>query len=101
MNAPSLHEIRNGMTARDPADEKMNQVRDLLIGDYVRASEARLDAMEVRMRDLETGITQRLTLLQQRIESLGADHTLDRQAAFEQLGRSVAELGDKIRLIVR
>ncbi len=101
MNAPTLHELRAASPARDYADDKMVQVRDLLIGDYARANEARIAAIEMRIRDLETGVSQRLAALQQRIETLAGDATVDRQTAFEELARSVAELGDKIRLIAR
>lgn len=101
MNAPTLNDLRSGVAAREAADERMSQVRDLLIGDHVRASEARLAALEMRLRDLETGIAQRLTALQQRIEGLASDQTISRQSAFEELARSVAELGDKIRHIAR
>ena len=101
MNAPTLNELRNALPARDFGDDKMNQVRNLLIGDYVRESEARLAAVEMRLRDLETGISQRLTVLQQRIESLATDATIERQTAFEELARSVADLSDKIRVIAR
>ena len=112
MNAPSLNDLRNAIPARDLADEKMSQVRDLLVGDLMRAndariaavearSDARVAALETRVRDLETGIGQRLTTLHQRIEALAADHTADRQAAFDELGKSVLELGDKIRILSR
>jgi len=99
MNAPSLNDIRPAFSVRDEADEKMIQVRDLLIGDYARATDARLTALETRIRDLETGIGERLTLLQQRIEALGADHTADRQASFDELGRHVRDLGERIRVL--
>jgi len=101
MNAPNLNDIRSAFAAREAGDEKMNQVRDLLIGDFVRVSEARLAALEGRIRDLETGIGERLTLLQQRIETLGADHTADRQAAFDELGKHVRDLGERIRVLSR
>jgi polyhydroxyalkanoate synthesis regulator phasin len=79
----------------------MNQVRDLLMGDYVRASESRLAALEARVRDLETGIGQRLTSLHQRIETMASDHSNDRQACFDELAKSVLELSDKIRVLAR
>lgn len=101
MNAPTHNDLRNAVPQRDFADDKMNQVRDLLIGDYVRTSQSRIAALEMRMRDLETGIAQRLTSLQQRIEGLATDTTITRQAAFEELARGVAELGDRIRRIAR
>ena len=87
MTAPTLNELRNGSAARDfparedaarevlpfeprdafeprdMADEKMNQVRDLLVGDFTRDMLARMMAMEARIRDLEVGLGQRLTAL--------------------------------------
>jgi hypothetical protein len=108
MNAPTLNDLRNVFPARDLADEKMNQVRDLLVGDFVRemqartlAVENRMSAMETRLRDLENGLGQRLTELHGRIEQMSADHTLDRNAAFRELAGSVLELSDKIRAISR
>jgi predicted mannosyl-3-phosphoglycerate phosphatase (HAD superfamily) len=108
MNAPMLNELRNGLPARDLADEKMAQVRELLIGDFVRTSEVRMMAMETRIRDLETGFAQRLTsinhqldALHHKVETMATDHTLDRQAAFDELAKSVLDLGDRIRMIPR
>jgi len=99
MNAPSLNDIRPAFSVRDPVDEKMAQVRDLLIGDFARTTDARLAALETRIRDLEMGLGERLTLLQQRIEALGAGHTADRQAAFDELGKHVRDLGERIRVL--
>ena len=101
MNAPSKNDIRGAFPARDLNDEKMIQVRELLIGDFVRASEARLSALESRIRDLETGIGERLSVLGARIETLAADHTADRNAAFDELGKSVRDLGERIRILTR
>lgn len=101
MNAPTLNDLRNSVPAREFVDDRMNQVRDLLMGDYVRACDARIDAIELRIRDLETGVAQRLGVLQQRLETLAADTTVDRQAAFQELARGIAELGERIRVIAR
>lgn len=101
MNAPTLNELRNSIPARDLADEKMMQVRDLLVGDFIRESQARMMALENRIRDLENGVGQRLAILNQRIDSLATDHTVDRRAAFDELSKFVADLGDKIRTIPR
>lgn len=131
MTAPTLNELRNGSATRDAstremsahdgspfesraasatrvgympremADEKMNQVRDLLVGDFTREMQTRMMALETRIRDLEVGLGQRLTALNQRIEALAADHTVDRQSAFEELSKCVLDLGDKIRAIPR
>lgn len=112
MNAPSLNDLRAAFPARDLADEKMNQIRDLLVGDLMRASEARIAALEARVRELETGLGQQIVLLQQRMETLAsdhnlrindlaADHTADHRAAFDELAKSVLDLGDRIRSIPR
>ncbi len=126
MTAPTLNELRSGIAPRefaardgatfdlrepfatraafdqrDMADEKMNQVRDLLMGDFTREMQTRMMAMETRIRDLEVGLGERLTALNQRIEVLAADHSVDRRAAFEELSKCVLDLGDKIRAIPR
>lgn len=108
MNAPSLNDLRNAIPVRDLGDEKMNQVRELLIGDFIRASEARTAALEARVRELEMGLGQRLAVLHQRLDAmaadhhqLAADHTADHQSAFDELAKSVLELGDRIRGIPR
>ena len=126
MNAPTLNDLRAAFPARDLGDEKMSQVRELLLGDFVRANEARISALEGRIRDLETGIGERLTVLNARIEAqdgrirdletgigerltvlnarieaLAVDHTTDRQAAFDELGKSVRDLGERIRGLSR
>jgi hypothetical protein len=101
MNAPTLNDLRNGLPVRDFSDDKMTQIRDLLVGDFTRATDARMLAMESRIRDLETGLGQRLTTLHQRIESLAEDHSVDRKAAFDELAKSVLDLGDRIRMITR
>ena len=95
------YEPRDTFQARDMADEKMNQVRDLLVGDFTREMQTRMMAMETRIRDLEVGLGQRLTALNQRIEALAADHTVDRHAAFDELSKCVLDLSDKIRAIPR
>ena len=137
MNAPTLNDLRNALPvrdlsgrdlaardleARDLADEKMTQVRDLLVGDFIKESQARMMALETRIRDLENGLGQRLSVLTQQIETLGqhigtmgqhigsmdqrietvsVDHTVDRQAAFDELSKCILDLGDKIRAISR
>ncbi len=99
MNAPSLNDIRPAFAVRDAEDEKMSQVRELLVGDFIRTSEARLAALESRIRDLETGLGERLTQLQQQIERLGSDHTIERRAAFDELGQHIRDLGERVRVL--
>lgn len=59
MNATSLSELRNGAVIRDPSDEKMDQIRELLIGEYTRRSETRIAELEARLQALEKDLVQR------------------------------------------
>jgi hypothetical protein len=102
MNATSLEELRASLAARrDASDDRMEQIRDLLIGDYVRSSEARFAILESRIRDLEGLVYRRVDALSARIEGMSGEFGADRRAAFDDLSRMVAELGDNIRRISR
>ena len=100
MNAPSLSDLRNS-AIRDLADEKMDQVRELLLGDALRQMEARLAFVESRLNEVEIGIGRQLDALEARIEGLAGAAEGDRRATFEALARSVADLGEQIRRISR
>ena len=100
MNAPSLSDIRSA-PGREPTDEKMDQVRELLVGDTLRRLEARLAFAETRLNDVEIGIGRQLDALEARIEALAASSHDDRRATFEALAHSVSELGEQIRRISR
>ncbi len=85
--------------SRDAVDEKMEQVRELLVGEDLRRGEARLAAMEQRIRDLETALSQRLDAVSARLDALAGEVDADRRASFDELARCVAGLGDEIRRI--
>jgi hypothetical protein len=70
----------------DSADAQMEQIRELLVGDVQRRADARLEALEARVRDLEA-----------RLEALSTEQTASRRSAFEELARGVAELGERIK----
>lgn len=101
MNVMSPSDKWVGPIARGLTDEKMDQVRDLLFGDYKRQTEIQLAAMDARLRELETVVSRRLGELEARLESLGGRIGDDRRGAFEELSRSVTELGHRIREIAR
>lgn len=101
MNAPTLNELRHAIPARDAVDEKMVQVRDLLVGDVVREQEARMLAIENRLHELERTFADRIALINERIEALSAGHTGERRAAFEELSRHIQDLGDRVRGLAR
>lgn len=100
MNAPSLSEIRQ-TASRELTDEKMDQVRELLVGDVMRRLEARLVFLESRLNDVEIGISRQLDALEARIDGLMGASEGDRRTAFEALAESVAELSENIRRINR
>jgi hypothetical protein len=100
MNAPLLSEIRNA-AGRELTDEKMEQIRELLVGDSVRHMEGRVAYLESRMSEVEVGITRQLDALEARIEALAGASEGDRRTTFEALAQSVSELGEQIRRISR
>jgi hypothetical protein len=80
-----------------PSDNQMEQIRELLVGDILRRTEARIGTIEARLKQLEEDLGRRIDALAARIDTLGRDQTSGRQAAFEELSRSVVEMGERIR----
>jgi len=105
MNANSLNALRNaaGSTnaARDVSDEKMDQVRELLLGDFAREAENRIAALEARFRDHETYVGQRLDALHSRLEAMAGELTGDRRAGFEELARGLSDLSEHVRRVAK
>lgn len=100
MNAPSLNEIR-GAANRDLTDEKMEQVREILVGDSVRRMEARVSFLETRLNEFEVSIGRQLDALEARIEALAGAADGERRVTFDALATSVASLSEQIRRISR
>lgn len=99
MSTSPLGEFRNGLGASEPFDDKMQQIRELLFGEFKRDSDARLALVEARVRELEQGIHRRLDAIQSSIEALSRDAINDRRRSLDQLAESIAELGEKVRRI--
>lgn len=100
MNAmPPPGGMNNGSAMRDPGDEKMDQIRELLIGEYVRASEARIVALEARVNAMESSLVHRIDAMAARIEALAGETEGERRTAFKELASSVIDLGERIRRI--
>jgi hypothetical protein len=87
--------------AQDGQDEKMEQIRDLLIGDVVRQNERRMAAIEARLNELETSVGSRLASLHARLEAMSGEVGAERRTAFDELAKSVLDLGEQIRRISR
>lgn len=101
MTSSPFTDYRNGIVGHDIADERMEQVRELLLGDSVRRSEARLAYLENRMNDLEVGITRQLDALEARIEALQTVVAAERRATLDELSKGLTDLGQKIKTIAQ
>lgn len=99
MNATSLDELRGGLAGRGNVDERMDQVRELLVGEDLRRMEARLAATDLRIKDLERSLGHRLDALAARLDALAGETAAERRASFDQLAKSIVDLGDDIRRI--
>ncbi len=102
MNATSIEELRAGLDAkRDGGDDRMAQIRDLLLGDHLKASELRYAALEGRIRDLEGLLYRRIDALATRIEELAASTDAERRTSLDDMSRMIHELGENIRVLSR
>lgn len=100
MNAPSFNDLISA-DGRDAADEKMQQVRELLFGDALRVMELRLHELERRLNEFEVGLVRQLDALETRMQTFAGSAETDRQAAFEALARSIGDLSEQVRRIAR
>ncbi len=98
MNATSYSEFRSDL-GTPGQDDRLDQVRDLLFGEYQRQTEARLAMMDARIRELELALMRRLENLEARAEQLISKADADQRSAFDDLARGMADLGDRIRRI--
>ncbi len=101
MNATSLDQLRTVPGGRDPQDEKMEQIRDLLVGDVIRRTERRLSDIEKRLDDLESSVGSRLSALHARLEALAGEVGAEHRTAFDELSKCVLDLSERIRNISR
>ena len=101
MNATSLDELRAGAAGRDGRDERMEQVRQLLFGDHAQEVATRFMLMEARLRELESGITRQLDVIQARLDQLSSDQTAGRRASFDELAQHIKNLSDQVAGISR
>lgn len=101
MTATSLDALRSGHPARALSDEKMEQVRELLIGDDLRRTEERLSALEARQKGFEADVNKRLDAMRARLEALAGEVSGDRRAAFDELSKGIGELSQRVRNLSR
>jgi DNA anti-recombination protein RmuC len=99
MNATSRTELRTGTAPEEAVDDKLEQIRDLLYGEFKRDHDTRLKNLEAQVKELEAGLHRKLDAIQARVEALATEHTAERRTSFDELSRSIFELGDRIRRI--
>jgi hypothetical protein len=75
-----------GPPARDASELQMDQIRELLFGEFKRHVEGRLAAMDARLTALEAGLA-----------VARADEEQRRRAAFDRLAEGIADLAGQIR----
>lgn len=97
MNATNLDEIRQ--SGGPIADEKMDQVRDLLFGEYQRKMEAHVTLLEERIRELETSFNRKLDAMQARIDAVAAEGDASQRSSLDEIAQGMQELGERIRKI--
>ena len=88
LNGPLQGSLTNG--ARDLRDDQMDQIRDLLFGEYKRQTEARFAALETRINTLEA-----------RVQAVANESMATRRETLDDLSRGIGELGDYIKRIAR
>jgi DNA anti-recombination protein RmuC len=99
MNATPPTELRNGAAPDEAVDDKLEQIRDLLYGEFKREHDTRLKSLEAQVRELEAGLHRKLDAIQARVEAMASEHATERRTSFDELSRSIFELGDRIRRI--
>ena len=101
MNAMTIGEANSDGANRDVADEKMEQIRDLLFGEFQREHDQRASQLEVRIRDLESEVHRRLDALQARLDAFAGESQAERRSTFDELARGIQDLGEHVRRIPR
>lgn len=84
-----------------PDTDKMDQIRELLHGEFRREALNKINALEQRVRELESAIHRRMDTAQLRLDSLAGELASERRAQFDELARAMIDMGERIRRIAR
>lgn len=101
MNANSIEQLRAAAGSRDARDDRMEQVRQLLVGDHVREVDARMSSIEQRLHDLDNSVARKLDTIGERIDALASQLDYDRRAAFTELSQGVLQLSERLRAVAK
>ncbi|MEQ1577585.1 MAG: hypothetical protein ABL894_08030 [Hyphomicrobium sp.] len=99
MNANSLDQVRAATGPREVRDDRMEQVRQLLVGDHLRDMEARMTSLEQKLFELDGSVARKLDAVSARIDALASQLDYDRRAAFSELSQGVLELSERLRAV--
>lgn len=99
MNSTSRTVLRNGAAPDEAVDDKLEQIRDLIYGEFKREHDTRLKSLEAQVNELEAGLLRKLDAIQARVDLMATEQAADRRTSFDELSRSIFELGDRIRRI--
>lgn len=92
-NGLAAPEHGNGLSTagtRDFRDDQMDQIRDLLFGEYKRVMDGRFATIEARLSTLEA-----------RVQALSNETVTTRRETLDDLSRGIDELGGYIRRLGR
>ena len=75
MNAPYFNTFAEAIAqpGHNSADDQMEQIQELLIGDHRRDTDRRLAELDARIRDAEARLTQRLAALEAKLDTVVAE----------------------------
>ncbi len=101
MKPPSpFSALPNGASRqRAVSDEKMEQIRELLFGEFEQQTESRVRDLEARVRELEVGLHRRLDALQARLEALSGEVDTNQRTAHHEIAAGLSELAERVRRI--
>lgn len=76
--------------ANDARDDQMDQIRNLLFGEYKRVMDEKFGAIEMRLATLEA-----------RVHALAGEQVATRRETLDDLSRGIEELGAYVRRLSR
>jgi len=81
------------------SDEKMEQVRELLFGEFEKQTEQRVMALETRVRELEVGLHRQLDAMQARIEALSGEVDASQRTTHQEIASGLQDLAERVRRV--
>lgn len=99
MKTSSFPDLNDGKGPRAISDEKMEQVRELLFGEFEKQTELRVADLEARVREMEIGLHRRLDAMQARLEALTGELDASQRTAHDEIATGLQSLAERVRRI--